>query len=226
MHKELKERAIKLRLDKSLSYQAILKEIPVAKSTLSVWLRPFPLDKSRILELRRIAWKKSEAKIEMFREAMRAKREGKDKEIYIKYLNEFKEISRESFFTSGLMLYLAEGGKTDLYNLSLTNTDVRVIKFFIKWLITFFDVPRAKLRVHLHLYENMEIEKETKFWREELDFDSNQFYKSYITKNKKSSFTYRESFRHGTCSIRVSGSDLKRRVMMAIKAYVDSVMAV
>ncbi len=225
MHRELKEKAIRLRLDKQLSYLAIQRELAVAKSTLSEWLRPFPLSKEKILELKQLAWKKNEVKIEMFRASMRGKREAKDREVYETYLNQFQKVSREVVFTSGLVLYLAEGSKTDNYTASLANTDPRVIKFFIKWLCNFFRVPRTKLRAHLHLYENMDIARETEFWKNELGFKISQFYKPYITKCKESSFLYKESFRHGTCSIKVSDTKLKRNIMMAIRAYLDSVLS-
>jgi len=44
------------------------------------------------------------------------------------------------------------------------------------------------MKAFLHLYESMDIEKEKEFWKNELGFSDHQFYKPYITKNKKSSF--------------------------------------
>ena len=173
----------------------------MSKSTLSVWLRPFPLSEERIVELKRAGWSKSEVKIERYRATMRKKRNDKDQKEYDKYLKHFTRIPQNTFFASGLMLYLAEGGKTSNYSVSLANTDPRIIKFFIKWLRGFFSVPRARLRAQLHLYENMNIKKETEFWKNELGFERNQLYKPYITRYKKASFLYRESFRHGTCSL-------------------------
>jgi len=224
MNKYLKQKAIQLRLEKQLSYSAIQKELSVAKSTLSEWLKPFPLSREKILELKRLGWKNSEAKIEMFRETMRQKREKKDKGMYEKYLTQFQKVSDEAIFISGLVLYLAEGGKTNNYTVSLANTDSRIIKFFVKWLRVFFQVPRSRLRAHLHLYEDMDIAKETEFWKNELSFKGSQFYKPYVTKLKRASFLYKESFRHGTCSVMVSNTELKRRIMMAIKAYLKSVI--
>src|SRR3989344_9521150 len=119
MNKFLKQKAIQLRLEKQLSYSAIQKELSVAKSTLSEWLKPFPLSREKILELKRLGWKNSEAKIEMFRAAMREKREQRDRESYETYVKKFKKVSRESFFVSGLVLYLAEGSKTSNYTVSL-----------------------------------------------------------------------------------------------------------
>lgn len=225
MHRELKEKAIRLRLEKQLGYGAIGKQIRVAKSTLSAWLRNFPLSEERINELKKLGWSKSEVKIEKYRATMREKRDKKDRREYEKYLIYFKKrMQRKVFFTSGLMLYLAEGAKTNNYTISIANTDPRIIKFFIKWLNKFFRISKDKLKAFLHLYESMDIEKEKDFWKNELGFDSRQFYKPYITKNKKASFLYKESFRHGTCSVLFNNTIIKRKIMMAIKAYTDTIL--
>ena len=84
MHHRLKQKAIQLRVENELSYDAIHKKIGVAKSTLHEWLENFPLSRERVLELRRAAWKKNEAKIELFRLTMAEKREQKNKKIYEK----------------------------------------------------------------------------------------------------------------------------------------------
>jgi len=226
MHRELKEKAIRLRLEGQFSYSAIRRQVPVAKSTLSAWLRQFPLSKERIAELKKEGWSKFEVKVERYRATMREKREKKDKEEYEKYFKYFnKKMPQNVFFSSGLMLYLAEGSKTNNYAVSLANTESRVIRFFIKWICRFFEVEKDKLRAHLHLYEHMNIEKEKKFWENELGFEGHQFYKPYITKNKKASFLYKESFRHGTCSVTLSNTIIKRKIMMAVKAYTDVILA-
>lgn len=75
MNSQLREQAINLRITEELSYGEIRKRLGVPKSTLSYWLREFPLSEEKILELRRQGWKKNEAKIERFRNAMRKKRE-------------------------------------------------------------------------------------------------------------------------------------------------------
>ncbi len=59
------------------------------------------------------------------------------------------------------------------------------------------------------------------FWKNELELNQSQFYKPWISKIKKGSFSYRESFRHGTCTAHAFGGEKKRELMMAIKAFVD-----
>jgi len=167
---------------------------------------------------------RGEASRERFIKTMREKRHKKDEVEYKKYLKKFSKASEGVFFISGLVLYLAEGAKTNYYTISLANTDPRIIKFFIRWLCNHFNISKPTLKAQLHLYENMDIEKEKKFWENELGLEDAQFYKSYITKNKKSSFLYKESFRHGTCSIIFSNTVIKRKIMMGIKAYIDSIL--
>lgn len=222
MHTELKQKAINLRTKKQLSYNAILAQIPVAKSTLHEWLKFFPLSNERISELRGIAWKKKEGQIELFRATMKKKREEKDKIVYSRYLKKFKRVSNKSMFIAGLMLYLAEGSKKNEYKLTLTNTDPKIIKFFINWMYNFFKYPKDKIKIFLQLYPNMNMEKELFFWENELKLSRSQFYRPFIRQLRPSSFSYQESFRHGTCAAIVASTEKRREVSMACRAFLDS----
>jgi len=222
MHKQLKSRALELRIDKELSYSEIKKVLGVPKSTLSEWLKEFPLRKEKIVELQRDNLKRNEAKIENFRNAMRSKRDKEDSKTYKKYQNKFSKISEKELFAVGLALYLSEGSKKDYYSIALANTDPNLIRFFINWLEKFFDISKERIKISLHLYENMDIDKEKGFWKDKLNIKDFQIYKPWVSKLKEGSFTYRESFRHGTCTVRVHGGEKKRELMMAIRAFFDN----
>lgn len=221
MNSILREKVVKLRTQKNFSYSQIRKKLNVPKSTLSGWLREFPLSEERILELRRKGWKKGEASRERFRETMRKKREARYNEIYKRQRTGLVNLSKDSIFVAGLMLYLGEGSKRNRNTISLANTDSMIIKFFIKWLNDFLDISKEKIKVQLHLYENMDIKKEEKFWINELNLSETQFYRPEIRKLKKSSFSYKESFRHGTCSIYVCNTEKKMELMATIQAFLD-----
>jgi len=221
MNSQLREKAIQLRIKEELSYSEIKKRLKVSKSTLSYWLREIPLSREKVLELRRKNWSKGEASREKFRITMREKRNQNAKFIYEKQVEKLKNLSKDALFVAGLMVYLGEGDKKNNYRIALANTDPFMIKFFVKWLVDFMNVQKIKLRAELHLYENMDVVKEKKFWKKELDFEDNQFYKTQIRKLLKNSFSYSESFRHGTCSIFLQGAEKKTEIMMAIKAFLD-----
>jgi len=165
-----------------------------------------------------------EAKIERFRATMRRKRELKDREIYNKYQKRFNKLSKKTLFVAGLMLYLGEGDKRRYERIVLANTDPKIIKFFIKWITDFLGVTKENIKVQLHLHKNMDIEKETMFWKNELGLPETHFYKPAIREPKKGSYTYKESSRHGTCGIYILGVEKKREVMMAIQAFLDKYM--
>ena len=177
MKSELREKAIRLRSEKKMSYGQISKLIPVSKSTLSFWLREYPLSDEVILELRRAGWQKGEASRERFRNTMRRRREEKAASIYKEETSKLACISEDSFYIAGLMLYLGEGNKKSQYTISVSNTDPKLIKFFICWMEKFFFVERKDVKAGLHLYENMDIEKEKKFWKNTLGIKKGQFYK-------------------------------------------------
>lgn len=221
MDSKLRQKAVELRIKSELSYSEIKKRLNVPKSTLSYWLHDFPLNEKKIIELQQKGWTKGEAGREKFRLAMRKKKEEKAQVIYNKQKIRLLNISKDAYFVAGLMLYLAEGDKRNYSRIALGNTDPRVIKFFIKWIIKFLGISKNKIKAQLHLYENMDIEKEKKFWQNELELHETQFYKSSVRKLKKSSFSYRESYRHGTCEIYLMGVEKKTELMMAIKAFMD-----
>jgi hypothetical protein len=221
MNSALREKAINLRVKNQLSYSEIRSQLKVSKSTLSYWLREMPLSKEKISELRKKGWSKGEASRERFRATMREKRDQKAGLVYEKQLEKLRNLSSVSLYVAGLMIYLGEGDKKNNYRIGLANTDPFIIKFFIKWLVDFMDVRKDKIRAELHFYENMDFVKEKNFWKKELGFKDSQFYKTQIRKLVKNSFSYSESFRHGTCSLFLQGAEKKTEVMMAIKAFLD-----
>lgn len=214
-----RDRALELRIKHKLGYATIAKQLNVSKSTLSRWLKDLPLSEKRIHELRRENWARGEASRELFRQTMRQKREEKDAQIYEEQRKQLGTLSRQSVFVAGLMLYLAEGDKKDIYHIGLANTDPEIIKFFLRWLQDFLKIPQSRIRIQLHLYESMNINKERVFWQKQTGLPRDQFYKDQIRKIRPDSFSYSESFRHGTCKIYVNGRKEKVEIMLSIKAF-------
>lgn len=222
MRKELRSKAIEMRVKKEMSYSAISRALNIPKSTLSYWLRDYPLSEKRILELRRKGWKKGEASRERYRNTMREKQKQKDVAEYKKWVKYFGKPEEKDLMIAGIMLYLGEGGKRNSSQVSIANTDPKVIMLFFEWLDVCLSIPRSEAKIQLHLYESMDIDKEQKFWQNTLGLKKNQFYKSSIRKTKPHSFTYTASEGHGTCSVYLFGVERKRIVMMAINAFIDS----
>lgn len=217
-----RELAIELRLTHKLGYKAIAEQVKVSKSTLSRWLEDLPLSEGRILELRRAAWSLGEAKRERFRQTMRAKRDKREHEIYLKQKKKFAHISDQSVFIAGLMLYAAEGDKKSKADIAFTNTDPVLILFFVRWVTRFLGFPKEKFRIQLHLYENMDVKAEELFWIRQLGLSEKQLWKSQVNALRPKSFSYRDTSRHGTCKLYVGSVPKKAEIKLSIQAFFDT----
>lgn len=212
-----KQKAISMR-KKGMSYSQIKEKLGISKSTLSGWLYNMPLSEKRIRELQA----DSPIRIERYRNTMRAKRDAKNKIAYEKIAKKIGAISDREFLISGLFLYWAEGSKTKTFSIGLTNTNPAMLVLFIQWL-KFFDVSKSKLKVHLHLYSDMNIKKQMNYWSKILNIPISQFRKPYIKKTTLSSITYTNGFGQGTCSVIFDNGPVCAEIMMGMQ-YIQDVL--
>ncbi|MCK5021758.1 MAG: helix-turn-helix domain-containing protein [Candidatus Pacebacteria bacterium] len=188
--------AIKLRKE-GKSYSQIQGIVKVSKGTLSDWLKNYPLSRERLIKLR----DKNPKRIENYRNTCQKRRGKILKEVYNKVKKDIGKFSKRDLFIAGLFMYWGEGTKTFNTATSISNTDPAVLKLFIKWLND-FGIDKKSLRIKLHLYSDMNIKKETKFWVDELSIPISQFRNPYIKKNEFKDITYRKGkFGHGTCNV-------------------------
>lgn len=210
-----KNLALELR-SKGLSYSQIKNRINVSKSTLNLWLKNLPLTKEQIALLR----DKNPARIEKFRNTMQAKRIKEELDSFGKIKSEIGDLTVREKILGGLFLYWGEGTKAARGTVALTNTDPDSLKFFVSWL-RLLGVRVSQMKVVLHLYSDMNIEKEMQFWSDYLRIPIGQFRKPYIKKTKLADLTYKVSFGHGTCSVLYLNKDLYLYVMSGIKYLRD-----
>jgi len=198
-----------------MSYSQIKSSLRLSKSTLSLWLRNYPLSKNQINSLRANNLKR----IEKFRETMRLKRENRLKETYKLQKQSLLPLSRKELFISGLFLYWGEGSKTTS-QININNTDPQMLEFALFWLNKILLVPTSKIKVYLHLYKDMDINKENLFWSKVLKINHSKFLKPYIKQSLRSNLTHK-GFGHGTCCLIVNNVLLKEKIMMSISAIAD-----
>ncbi len=206
-----REKVLVLRA-KGMSYSQIKERVKVSKSSLSMWLKNYPLPAEKILELQA----NNPKKIENYRETMRRKRENGFETVYQKVKADIGSLSDRELLIGGIFLYWGEGSKTSPYCCAVSNTDPDVLKMFIKWL-TLFGIDKNKLHVSVHLYKDMNIEKEMSYWSKELNLPLSVFKKPYIKESKFSGLTYKTGFGHGTCNVRCYNKFLWQYSLMALK---------
>lgn len=148
-----KQEAIQLR-KQGYSYSEILKQIPVAKSTLSLWLRSVNLAKR---QKQRLTEKKLAA-------ALRGAKKRKEQrialvnKIYQEAGRDIKRITKRELWLMGIMLYWAEGSKEKegyrAVGIQFSNSDAFMIKLFLKWLFDICKIERKRIRFEVYIHDN------------------------------------------------------------------------
>jgi hypothetical protein len=187
---QLKNFAIALRKE-GKSYNEILNEVPVAKSTLSVWLRDLPLSKEQNENLEgRLKERKDRGRLKTGI-ALTARRLAREGITYSEAQKEFEKHIKGPFFVAGILLYWAEGAKKNNY-FAFVNSDPAMVSLVVNWLRRFFpkESKLLKYRLFIHLpYKNENCEE---FWGKVLGVEASTFYKtiykptSYVVKKNPS----------------------------------------
>jgi hypothetical protein len=177
-----KEKAVALR-KKGYSYSEILKEVTIARSTLSLWLRKVGLARQ---QKQKITAKRIEG-------ALRGAKTRKDqrikitKEIKDSARIETKDTSEREQWLIGIALYWAEGAKEKDYGtkalVSFSNSDPKMILFFLSWLKNTFSVNNSNLVYELYIHETADIKKALNYWADVLSVSSKEI-RVYLKKNK------------------------------------------
>lgn len=111
-------------------------------------------------------------------------------------------------FGLGLGLYWGEGTKRNLRTVRLGNTDPYLVKAFLIFLRKIYGIDNSKLHFALQIFTDMNQKKEEKFWREFLNIDAKQFYKTINTRSG-SIGTYRTKSEHGVLTIYFGNKKLR-----------------
>lgn len=220
MIKKNKEKIVALRLRKQgKTYGEILKEVQVAKSTLSVWLREVDLSKKQIQV---ITVKKLEAqkKGALARKSQRLIRTA---DIFAKSKIELGAISKRDLFILGVALYWAEGSKERAVQpgsgIQFANSDPKMVHLFARWLTVFAEVSVENITVDLYLHVNHKhrLEEVVRFWETETQLSvTHTYYKRHNPKTprKNSGENY-----HGLVVLKVrSSSHIVRRLAGLVRA--------
>ncbi len=217
----LKQRAIFLRQE-GKTYSEILREIPVAKSTLTIWLREVGLAKEQIqiISEKRIAAQKKGAN------ARREIRQRRQEQLYTEAAKDISYINERDLFLLGIALYWAEGTKEKARNsgsgVSFNNMDPRMIRLFIKWLINCAKVEKDRIcfEIYLHETSKQRINDVRAYWSNEISFSLEYFEKVYFkqgsinTNRKNTGLLY-----YGVLRVKVrASSDLLRRLEGWVRA--------
>ena len=214
---KIKERRKVISLRKEgKTFSEIKKIVKISKSTLSIWLKLYPLSNTQLLKVN----KRKYRAIERFIETMREKRKKRLKSYVKEARYKLLPFSKKNLLIAGLFLYWGEGNKASPHTISINNTDPSVLKFARYWYSQALEINKKNMKIYLHLYKDMNIIKEINYWSEQLNIPKSQFIKPYIKESKKSDLD-QKGFGHGTCALVVHNTVIKEKILMNIQCIAD-----
>lgn len=173
-----KQKAIELR-KQGFSYRDIMKEIPVAKGTLSGWLNRLtlsPEEEQKLID--RVQANKD-------RGASRAALSNRTRRIARDAITErearafFEKNKKNMEFLTGIILYWAEGSKRNSC-FSFINSDPDMLVVMKKWMLRYLPISEEDLRIRLFIHEPFRKDNLEVFWSKTLDFPMEKFQSTFI----------------------------------------------
>lgn len=219
------ERTLAINLRRQgFSYREILARVPVAKSTLSLWLQQVKLAKKQHQRL-------TQKRIDAALRGARARHQTRISEVKALERNGLAEINRISgreLWLIGTVLYWAEGSKQYDHSPStgvmFGNSDPRMINVFLKWLEQ-MNVPSSAIYFELYVHETRKSDALSfkRWWVRELNISSRQLNRIYFKKgNPKTNRKNIADLYHGLIRIKVNSSTVLNR---KISGWVHGIVA-
>jgi len=213
---ELKRQAIELR-KKGYSLQEIVDVLGVSKSTASTWVRNVPLSKKfelRLLTKIKVGQLHSQKahRLQRIAKEVSAKERA---EVILKEIPKNKYVSR---FVCAL-LYFCEGRKSIYRGVDFTNSDLDLMKLFMKSIRESFILDESRFRVQVHLHSYHDTETQLNIWSKATGIPRNQFTKPY---HKKTSGMYKKEGYAGCACVSYHDVTVSRELRILAYEYMKS----
>ncbi len=221
-----KEKEYKLAIDmrrSGSSLNEICRKLNISKSTASIWLRQLPLDSKAKRRLASRTKVKSINGLLQYSKQLRQNKLKAEKVDANNGLVKLGTLSDRDIYCVGLGLYWGEGYKKGNQEFGFTNSDERMILFYIKWLGVVFGVSLDELiaRVSINELHGNRVDQVVAFWSNTTGIKTSQFTKTSLIRSK-SKKSYKDLDSHmGTLRIKVKkGTRMRREVIGAIRGLV------
>ncbi|MEI7498240.1 MAG: hypothetical protein WCK11_03075 [Candidatus Falkowbacteria bacterium] len=122
---------------------------------------------------------------------------------------------------AGVMLYWGEGTKAGR-TVTISNSDPKMIKMFMRFLVSICGVDKKRVRAVLHYYSNQDESKLISHWSKVIGLNKNQFCKSFL--HSIHSGSYKKTSEYGTLSLRYSDKKLLSEINGLIENYINEIL--
>lgn len=203
---EMKERARALRRA-GRTYDEIVAELGVSKSSVSLWVRDLPKPRRR---------PPSEDAVRRRSEVVRRRREIERQQTKLAAANEIGPLTSRELFLIGVGLYWAEGAKSKPHRLDervvFVNSDPEMIRVYLLWL-DLLAIPRERVRFALNIHESADIAGAERFWAQHVGVDVADLQKTSLKRHNPKTNRVVTGEHRGCLRVIVNGgADLYRRI--------------
>jgi transposase-like protein len=208
-----RELARQLRREDGASINEIARRTGAAKSSISRWVRDIQLTTEQHEALRLAAYngqvKGRTMHAGLRREARKMAQED----------GRMRAQQGDAFFVAGCMLYWAEGSK-DRNRVEFTNSDPEMVRFFVRFLKTYWNLRDEQIRITCNLFaDHVDKQREIEqYWldlahlpRRSLRRSTVNVYSKYSKKKRRNRLPY------GTCRVSVTRTRVVQAIYGAIR---------
>lgn len=219
MKLEQKIKAQELR-NQGLTIKNISKQLNVSKSSVSLWVRDIKLTEKQMYNLQQQnpAFNKQLNGSQIRSDNARLKRLQWQKE------GKLKAKEGDLLHQAGCMLFWAEG-KKHKNTCSFTNSDINMVKLFIKFMRTCFNVSNDKLTLTINCYTNNNLSKEDieNFWINELQLNKSNLRKGQENLRPRSATNKirHNKLLYGIICLSLHSTEITQHIYGAIQEYAN-----
>ena len=139
------------------------------------------------------------------------------KSLSFSFLEKFS-LSERELLIAAVMLYYGEGAKTGV-TVDLANSDVGVVKLFVKFLRRICHVDNKRLRFYLYCFSDQDVNSLISYWSSQLKVEKRQFTKPYI----RSTFNRgKRIIPHGVLHVRYSDKKLLEKILSLCSEMINT----
>jgi hypothetical protein len=130
-------------------------------------------------------------------------------------------LSKRELFVAGVALYMGEGDKTNP-SVIVTNSDVRVLKLWVRFLGQVCGVPAAKLKGHIDCYADLDYSSVLDYWSQQLGIPAANFERPTLKRGRVANGNSdgRRTTR-GTAHVKFHDAKLKSQMLK----WIDEIMS-
>lgn len=198
----------------------IARMLSVSPSTVSFWCRNIALSPSQQMSLAKRAQSRGVGGLLAHAEKLRTKRQKVTLEHEQRGMAMVEALSDRDITMVGIGLYWGEGYKRGSQEFGFTNSDPKMVTFYIRWLSKVFDVKKSDLILRISInnrYRNDENRLIT-YWAQHTGVAEKQFTRTSFINAKSKSLSQKPRDYYGTLRIKVRrGTNFRRTILGAIK---------